>query len=219
MASFSTWKLNYGRFKRIFNVHLSFSVEILNDIPIFCLHNLAQGTLTFLAHSLNQRCKCSPEEFVLQCMQYTSSSAVIPWLRKSGWAVPAKLSWSQDALLPQISPLPRIQKQWPGWHLRLSQNRRTLKAGRDPGGHLVHHPCSSTTTYSPRTMSRQLFQWRRLHNHCGKPVPVLSFPLNESSVSRCLSLCLCLVPSSLHRDSALTADEDHPCIFTLAVII
>lgn len=78
MASFSAWKLNYGRFKRIFNVLLSFSVEILNDILISCLHNLAQGTLTFLAHSLDQGCKWSPEEFMLWCMQYASSSAVIP---------------------------------------------------------------------------------------------------------------------------------------------
>lgn len=38
-ASFSAWKLNYGRFKKIWNIYPRFSVEILNDILISCLHN------------------------------------------------------------------------------------------------------------------------------------------------------------------------------------
>lgn len=153
-----------------------------------------QGTLTFLGHSPDQGCKCSPEEFESWCrhqaLLWSLYEEKVFEQSQQNWAEARmpffpKFLFSQGFRSSDLADTSITSQTLP-----LSQNHRTIKLVRDPGGHLVHHP-SSRTTYSwlPRTMSRELFQWGRLCSHYGKPAPVLSLPHNKSSVSWCLSLC------------------------------
>lgn len=158
-------------------------------------------------------------------MLQASSSAVIPLLRKSGWAVPAELSWSQDALLPQISLLPRIQKQWPGWHPHYLTDTAIITGQLNLWGTLVVIWSTTPAQVEPPAAG------------CPGPCPE-SFSSGGDSIATMGSLLQCsvflttrvvfpdvwvcahcLVHSSLPRNSALIANGDHPCLFTLAVLI